>query len=218
MKVSAVKRDFTRLMGKFLCVSLVIGFGFFGTVSADCGGSSESDYASDSYVANWDTMNDKTLEAQITQENLLMEKLKQEKTVLEKALQDKMLDQQTVLEKNSQLAALNDKISQAQTKLDTLIQAGNVQKTMYQVTLPTSGGGITGLKVKFPNALKAPPGADYLSYTISPYSAKLFAEQKLVAVKTFNQTQNQFTPKVLLKACSERLGSYLCTKGTKVAF
>jgi hypothetical protein len=270
------------LISILTCVSLLLVIGFAGMASA-CMGTSTSDYSSDSYMSNWNSFSDPDLNAQISQENVLLEKLKQDKALFEKTLQDKTIENQIVLEqilienlkqdkvalesalqdktleagavedkasqlttvqdkitaetaklntlladktvntqilqdKTSQLAPVQDKITMETVRLNTLQQAKSVQNSMYQVSVPASGGGISGLKVKFPKSLKTPPGADYLSYMVSPYNAVNFDQQKVAVARAFNAVQIQTTQKTLLQSCNEHLGAYTCAKGTKVAF
>ena len=216
---SRVERRFTNSICRLLAVSLLIVFGLVGMVSAGCGGSGNvGTYSSGNLYSNWANIDDPGLDNQISQESLVMEKLLEEKTLLEKTLQDKTLDSQILQEKLLLQKTLDEKISQEKVNQDNLLQEKSVQESIYQVNIKNSGSSISGLKVKFPKKLTTPPGSDYIAYTVRPYSAVIFAEQKIASAKTFNEIQNQYNPKVLLKACSERLGSYLCTKGNKVAF
>lgn len=281
MQKSRVKQP--RSISILIALCLLLISGFAGIASAGCGSASTSDYSSDNYIANWNSVSDPDLDAQISQENILMEKLKQDMALFEKTLQDKTIENQIVKEKilienlneekaaletaledktldstavqdktsqlaivqdkistetaalntllqdktvnnpvlqdkTSQLAALQDKISTETANLNDLQQSKSVQTSMYQVTVPASGGGISGLKVKFPKSLKTPPGAGYLSYIVSPYSSVNLDKQKVAVARAFKDVQVQYPQKSLLQSCNEHLGSYLCAKGTKVAF
>jgi hypothetical protein len=196
-------------------VNLLIVFGLVGIVSAH---GNVGSYSPGNSFSNWASASDPGLDSLIAQENLVIEKLLEDKTLLEKTLQDKTLDNQVLQEKNLQLKTLEDKISQEKVNQDNLLQQKIVQESIYQVNIKNSGSVVSGLKVKFPKKLTTLPGSDYISYNVYPYSDDIFPDQKFASAKKFNETQNQFTQKVLLKACSERLGSYLCTKGNKVAF
>lgn len=208
----------TRLICLLLSATMVFSYLLLSPVSAGCGGTSESSTSSSSYVANWQSTNSQSIDNQIAQEKVTLDNLLQEKIVLENLLKDPTLTNVVLQEKNQQLTTLNDRIAQEQIVQNNLLQAKNVQASIYQVSVPSGGSGINGIKVKFPAELTVPPGADYVSYTIGPYNAKILATQQLAAAKTFNETQTQYTPKILQKACSERLGSYLCSKGFRVGF
>jgi hypothetical protein len=246
MHESRVKQP--RSISILIALSLLLISGFAGIASAGCGSASTSEYSSDSYMANWKSVSDPNLDAQISTENLQIEKLRQdmavfektlqdktienqivkekilignlnvEKAALETVLQDKTLDNTAVQDKTSELATVQDKISTETAKLNNLQQEKSVQNSMYQVTVPASGGGISGLKVKFSKALKTPPGAGSLSYMVSAYSSLNFDQQKVALARAFKETQIQPSQKALLQSCNEHLGSYMCAKGTKVAF
>ena len=216
---SRFERRLTRSINILLAVSLLIVFGLVGMVSADCGGGGgPGTFASGNQFSNWEQATDPVLDDQIIQENLLFEKLQQEKLQLEKALQDKTLDAQVQQQKIAEQKIVDQKIAQEKVNQDNLLQQKDMVATTYETKIGNSGSSIYGLKVKFPKKTTSAPGSDYLSYSISPYSATVFADQKLAAAKTFAEPQTQITTAALQKACSERLGSYLCTKGKKVAF
>lgn len=89
---------------------------------------------------------------------------------------------------------------------------------IYKINIRNSGGGISGLLVKFPNKPTETPGFNYLTYKISKYSDVIFNQQKLVSATTFNETPTLYLNKMMFTACSQRLGNHLCTKGNRVGF
>jgi len=164
------------------------------------------------------TLDEKTVQDKTTQMTAVKDKIATETAKLSTLMQDKSVNTRALQDKTTQLTALQDKISKESAKLNNLAQEKSVQSSMYQASVVTTGGGMSGLKVKFAKSFKTPPGAGVLSYMVSPYNSKNLAEQKTAVAKAFEKVQIVYSPEEKLKACSERLGLYMCTKGTKVAF
>jgi len=220
MQKIIVKCGFTRSFITRICVSLLLVMGFVGGVTA-CGGgggSSVSAYSSNSYLASWSPVTDSDLDVKIVDENTLIEELNKKKVALETEVKDTTLDTTVVQEKTASLKAVQEQIKEESEKLSILREAKTVESQMYQVSAPKSGGGISGLKVKFSESSKTAPSAGYFSYMISPYSAVNFDQQKAAVFRAFDATQIQYSEKDLMDSCIEHLGLYMCSQGTNGAF
>ena len=173
------------------------------SVAAGCGGGggSETTYSSSSLYSNWLPVDEKLLE-----EPLLAEQTKTASTPDSGSLTNEKVAAKPT-------SAVAEKPTSAVVEKPT-----SVANQIFKASISNSGSGVHGFIVRFPAAAVATPGFNHFAYLISPYSETETSKQKLAMAKTFTKTPDTVTIKSQLNSCVEKLGTPLCTKGSRVAF